>query len=62
MIATNCMKSMNTIRIAVPKLVREAMQLSRGSRIMFEVTGPGECKIYNLDRLVRLGLEKDQSK
>lgn len=54
----NCMKTDTSIRINIPKLVREAMGLTRGTRVMFEVTGPGEAKIINLDRLVAGAIAK----
>lgn len=46
------MKTDNSIRINVPKLVRDAMGLTRGTKLAFEVISSTECRIKNLDALV----------
>jgi len=44
------MKTDNLLRVTVPKLVREALGLQRGTTLAFEVIDETCMKIINLDR------------
>lgn len=52
MITVKCMKTDQRVRLAIPKLVREAMQLEHGTTVQIEVIAPGKAIITNLDKMV----------
>jgi bifunctional DNA-binding transcriptional regulator/antitoxin component of YhaV-PrlF toxin-antitoxin module len=50
MYTSRCLKTTTQLRVTIPRLVRDALGLDRGTTIAFEVLSPTECKLVNIER------------
>ena len=56
MIIAPAFRSANTVRMTVPRQVRQALNLLPGNRVMFSVSKPGVVEMRNADALINAGL------
>lgn len=57
MILSPAFRSANSVRITVPRAVRQALQLLPGHRVLFTIDSPGIVTIQNADVIMGAGMQ-----
>jgi bifunctional DNA-binding transcriptional regulator/antitoxin component of YhaV-PrlF toxin-antitoxin module len=56
MISSACFRAANTVRVTLPKPVRNALGLQPKMRVLFTIRKPGVVELRNADDLITAGL------